>query len=160
MKPHPSRTANQNRSRRSCLPELPSIRAGWQRALTSSAGIQTIPVASLPQRSVPGSALTPVNHPVPDGWNRKLAHLAPTLRYFHLPCPLRSICPLHQLLTKLVEKCLPTPCLHGFQRHPVNARSSVICPGLQIGFAQSLSFTDVHIQTPKAPRRFSLRLDV
>lgn len=27
-------------------------------------------------------------------------------------------------------------------------------------FAECFSFTDVHIPTPKAPRRFSLRLDV
>src|SRR5262252_6785645 len=62
-----SRIADQNRSRRSCPPELLWIRAGWQRALTSSAGSQTTPVESPPRRSVPGSALTPPGPPGP-GW--------------------------------------------------------------------------------------------
>src|SRR6516164_7543761 len=68
----PSRTADQSRLRRSCPPELPSTRAGWQCALTSSAGIQTIPVESPLRRSFPGSALTLPGPPGPGSMGRSM----------------------------------------------------------------------------------------
>src|SRR5262252_6338817 len=66
----PSRIANRDRLRSSCPPELPSIRAEWQCALTSSAGIQTLPVESPLRRSVPGSALTLPGPPGPGSMGR------------------------------------------------------------------------------------------
>src|SRR5437016_4268783 len=70
--------------------------------------------------------------------NRKLAHLAATLRYFHLSCPLGPIRPLHQLLTTLVEKLLRSCCLHCRERHSINSRSSIVGLGLAVGFAEGV----------------------
>src|SRR5215510_4858063 len=122
----PSRLADQNRSRRSCPPELLWIRAGWQRALTSSAGSQTTPVESPPQRSVPGSALTPPAPPGPGWMESKAGASSRHPSEFPLSVPLGSIRLLHQLLAKLLKKLLRSSCFHCRKRHSVYSRSSVI----------------------------------
>jgi MFS family permease len=65
-----------------------------------------------------------------------------------------------QLLPKLFEKSLHTFGFDCFKRHPVHARSSVVAFRQPIGFLECLPFRNVDIQPPKAPSRFSLRLDV
>jgi hypothetical protein len=63
-------------------------------------------------------------------------------------------------LAKLSEKTLDTFSLDGFKRHPIDSGSAVVGLRQPIGFKKRFPLADVHIQTPKAPRRFSLRLDV
>src|SRR5215471_809057 len=161
MKPYPSRNANQDRLRKSCPPELPSIHAGWQCALTSSAGIQTIPVESPLRRSVPESALTLPGPPGPgsmESTERGLCCPHPSEFPPSVPSVAdMSVAPAPDAAGRETPPYLRLPLP---QTSPVNSRCSVIGLGLPIGFLEGLLFTDVHIQTPEPPSRFGLRLDV
>src|SRR5215469_9793484 len=101
-----------------------------------------------------------LDHPVPNGWNRNHANFVPVLRYFHPARSLWLICPLHQLLAKLVQKSLYAFGLHGRKRDTINSWCPVVDSSSPISFTQSFQLTNVHIQTPEPPSRFGLRLDV
>src|SRR5262249_57578267 len=85
-------------------------------------------------------------HAITDRRNRKLAHLASLFRYSDLPRSLGSIAPLHQLLTKLVEKRVHAVCFDGLERHPITARGTVVLFGQLVGGTERLAFADVAIQ--------------
>jgi heme/copper-type cytochrome/quinol oxidase subunit 1 len=50
--------------------------------------------------------------------------------------------------------------LNGLKRHPVDSWSAVILLSQPIGFTQRLQHADMHVQSPKPPGWFSLRLAV
>src|SRR5262249_54179629 len=99
-------------------------------------------------------------HTVTDSRNRKLADLPSLFRYSDLPRSLGSIAPLHQLLTKLVEKRLHAHRFDGLERDAVSTGGAVVLFGQLIGGMERFPLADVPIQSPKSPRWFSLRLDV
>src|ERR1700719_2651164 len=66
----------------------------------------------------------------------------------------------NQFLPEPLEPCLQPFGLDGLKRHSVNSRSAVVLLGQPIGFAQRLQLADMHVQSPKPPGRFSLRLAV
>src|SRR5206468_4809413 len=101
-----------------------------------------------------------LDHPVADSRNRQAACSAVRLRYSYGSYPQRSICSLLQLLAKLVKKTFYTFGFDRFERHSIYTRSAVVQLRQPISFKKRFPLADVHIQTPKAPRRFSLRLDV
>src|SRR5260370_32908803 len=101
-----------------------------------------------------------LDHSVTDRRNRQTACSAIRLRYSYGPYPQGRVCALLHTLASLVEKILHTFGFDGFERYSVNTWSAVVHLRQPIGFPKSLSLTYMHIQTPKAPRRFSLRLDV
>jgi len=152
-----SRTANQNRSRRSCLPELPLIRAGWERALTCR------PVSKRSRLKVCLKDRFRISFNAPwttlsrmdgiESWR-----ILPPLLVFPLPCLVvdMSAAPTPY---QAGQETLRTRCLYGFKRHPS-------MPELRHSpwLADRLRGESLVYQTctykPKAPRRFSLRLDV
>src|SRR5438034_2177117 len=102
----------------------------------------------------------PLNHPVPNGRNRKDADFAPILRYF-LPSGREWLVSTpRQFVPQLLEQSLRALRLDGRERHPVNPRGSVVLFGHFVCFAQRLHLADVDVKTPETPGRFSLRLDV
>src|ERR1700730_11290524 len=66
----------------------------------------------------------------------------------------------NQFLPEPLEPCLQPFGLDGLKRNSVNSRSAVVLLGQPIGFAQRLQPADMHVQSPKPPGRFSLRLAV
>jgi hypothetical protein len=62
---------------------------------------------------------------------------------------LRSILPLDQLLTELIEKRVHAVCFDGVERHPVDTGGAVVLFRQLVGGAKRCPFTDVAIQTPK-----------
>ena len=59
-------------------------------------------------------------HPIADGRNGKVAHLASLFRYSDSPRSLGSIAPLHQLLAELVKQHVHAIYFDGFERHPID----------------------------------------
>ena len=74
---------------------------------------------------------------------------AEILGYLHLPCPQRSIAPLHQLLAELIEESFQTFGFNHFKRHSVNTRRAVVALRQSVGFPQGLSFANVIVQPQK-----------
>src|SRR5216684_4376986 len=66
----------------------------------------------------------------------------------------------NQFLPEPLEPCLQTFGFDGLKRDSVSSRSAVVLSGQPIGFAQRLQLADMHVQSPKPPGRFSLRLAV
>src|ERR1700719_2179163 len=64
----------------------------------------------------------------------------------------------NQFLPEPLEPGLQPFGLDGLKRNSVNSRSAVVLLGQPIGFAQRLQLADMHVQSPKPPGRFSLRL--
>src|ERR1700731_4809094 len=66
----------------------------------------------------------------------------------------------NQFLPEPLEPCRQPFGFEGLKRNSVNSRSAVVLLGQPIGFAQRLQLADMHVQSPKPPGRFSLRLAV
>src|SRR5271169_6845685 len=66
----------------------------------------------------------------------------------------------NQFLPEPLEPCRQPFGLDGLKRNSVNSRSAVVLLGQPIGFAQRLQLADMHVQSPKPPGRFGLRLAV
>src|SRR6202030_445246 len=66
----------------------------------------------------------------------------------------------NQFLPEPLEPCLQPFGFEGLKRNSVNSRSAVVLWAQPIGFAQRLQLADMHVQSPKPPGRFSLRLAV
>src|SRR6202030_4194134 len=66
----------------------------------------------------------------------------------------------NQFLPEPLEPCLQPFGFEGLKRNSVNSRSAVVLWAQPIGFAQRLQLADMHIQSPKPPGRFGLRLAV
>lgn len=101
-----------------------------------------------------------LNHPVADRRDRQDADFPPILRYLLPPCPQRHIGAHKQFVLYPREEVLHALRLDGLKRHPVNTRSTVVSSGQRVRFAQCFHLTDMDVQPPEPPRRFSLRLDV
>src|SRR5262249_51993344 len=93
-----------------------------------------------------------LDHPIADGRNRKLAHLAAVFRDADFPRSSGSIPSLYQLLTKLIEKRVHAVCFDGVERHPIDTGGAVVLLRQLVGRTERFPFTDVTIQTPKSPR--------
>src|ERR1700722_7125009 len=66
----------------------------------------------------------------------------------------------NQFLPEPLEPGLQPFGLDGLKRNSVNSRSAVVLLGQPIGFAQRLQLANMHVQSPKPPGWFGLRLAV
>src|SRR5215469_6762623 len=102
-----------------------------------------------------------LNHPVTNSRNRENADFgAPVLRDFLLSYPHGLIRFSDQFVLNLLQKTLHSVSLDGCERHPVNARGSVITLRHLVGFLERFRLADMNVQSPESPSWFSLRLDV
>ena len=67
---------------------------------------------------------------------------------------------LQQLPAELIEKALHTIGFDGLEPYPIDTGGTVVGLRQPIRFVQRFPPAHMSIQTPKAPRRFRLGLDV
>lgn len=57
-----------------------------------------------------------------------------------------------QFVTYLLEELLHAIPFNVLERHPVNARGTVVLLGHQVGFVERFHLADMDVQTPETPR--------